>query len=189
MDIGSDTLGNYRYQVEVAAQICVALLTQGFVESVVCEWHEDFVVSYADGSVELVSVKHRGKRRNPWNVADLCKDGGLAHLFDRWRACDGLSNVRLRLATNAGLTTGKGGATTLKAMCGPDPRITSGVGDMARARIRTRHTTDPPRRRPPHRLRIRPLPILPTTQTAGGAHTTTTNQPKEPARTDRGVRS
>ncbi|WP_407836244.1 dsDNA nuclease domain-containing protein [Streptomyces sp. DSM 116496] len=132
-DSGSDTLGNYRYQAEVAAQICVALLTQESVESVVCEWHEDFVVSYAGGSVELVSVKHRGKRRNPWNVADLCKDGGLAHLFDRWRACDGLSNVRLRLATNAGLTTGKGGATTLKAMCGPDPRITSGVDDMASA--------------------------------------------------------
>ncbi|MEU9994027.1 dsDNA nuclease domain-containing protein [Streptomyces sp. NPDC050848] len=132
-DSGSDTLGNYRYQAEVAAQICVALLTQESVESVVCEWHEDFVVSYAGGSVELVSVKHRGKRRNPWNVADLCKDGGLAHLFDRWRACDGLSNVRLRLATNAGLTTGKGGATTLKAMCGPDPRITFGVDDMASA--------------------------------------------------------
>ncbi|MEW1633654.1 dsDNA nuclease domain-containing protein [Streptomyces sp. NPDC093801] len=132
-DSGSDTLGNYRYQAEVAAQICVALLTQDSVESVVCEWHEDFVVSYANGSVELVSVKHRGKRRNPWNVADLCKDGGLAHLFDRWRACDGLSSVRLRLATNAGLTTGKGGATTLKAMCGPDPRTTVGVDDMASA--------------------------------------------------------
>ncbi|MCG7203668.1 dsDNA nuclease domain-containing protein [Streptomyces arenae] len=109
------------------------LLTQNSVESVVCEWHEDFVVSFADGSVELVSVKHRGKRRNPWNVADLCKDGGLAHLFDRWRACDGLSNVRLRLATNAGLTTGKGGATTLKAMCGRDPEVASGVDTMAEA--------------------------------------------------------
>ncbi|MEU2911937.1 dsDNA nuclease domain-containing protein [Streptomyces massasporeus] len=43
-DSGSDTLGNYRYQAEVAAQLCVALLTQDSVESVVCEWHEDFVV-------------------------------------------------------------------------------------------------------------------------------------------------
>ncbi|MFF8837293.1 dsDNA nuclease domain-containing protein [Streptomyces sp. NPDC015130] len=130
-DSGSDTLGNYRYQAEVAAQMCVVLLTEDSVESVVCEWHEDFVVSYADGFVELVSVKHRGKRRNPWNVADLCKDGGLAHLFDRWRACDGRSNVRLRLATNAGLTTGKLGATTLKAMCGRDPQVTAGVDAMA----------------------------------------------------------
>ncbi|MFD9288433.1 dsDNA nuclease domain-containing protein [Streptomyces sp. NPDC060030] len=130
-DSGSDTLGNYRYQAEVAAQMCIALVTQDFVESVVCEWHEDLVVSYADGSVELVSVKHRGKRRAPWNVADLCKNGGLAHLFDRWRACDGLSNVRLRLATNAGLTSGKGGAATLKAMCGADPEITTGLDAMA----------------------------------------------------------
>ncbi|MFB6561524.1 dsDNA nuclease domain-containing protein [Streptomyces sp. NPDC056400] len=76
VDIWSDTLGNYRYQAEVAAQICVALLTQGFVESVVCEWHEDFVVSYADGSVELVSVKHRGKRRNPWNVRICARTEG-----------------------------------------------------------------------------------------------------------------
>ncbi|MGY5128258.1 hypothetical protein [Streptomyces nigrescens] len=76
-------------------------------------------------------MKHRGKRRTPWNVAELCKNGGLAHLFDRWRACDGLSNVRLRLATNVGLTSGKGGAATLKAMCGADPEITSGFDAMA----------------------------------------------------------
>ncbi|MFJ6755355.1 dsDNA nuclease domain-containing protein [Streptomyces sp. NPDC091273] len=113
--------------------MCIALLTQDSVESVVCEWHEDFVVSHTDGLAELVSVKHRGKRRNPWNVADFCKDGGLAHLFDRWCACDGLSNVRLRLATNAGLATGKVSATALKAMCGGDPRTTAGVDDMAKA--------------------------------------------------------
>lgn len=39
-DSGSDTLGNYRYQAEVADQICVALLTQDSADSVVCEWHE-----------------------------------------------------------------------------------------------------------------------------------------------------
>ena len=130
-DSGSDTLGNYRYQAEVAAQACIAMLTEDRIDSVVCEWHEDFVIAYADGSVELVSVKHRTKRRIPWSVALLCADGGLAHLFDRWRACDGARNVRLRLATNAGLTTGKTGAATLAAMCGPDPEITAGVDAMA----------------------------------------------------------
>ncbi|WP_380282461.1 dsDNA nuclease domain-containing protein [Kitasatospora purpeofusca] len=130
-DSGSDTLRNYRYQAEVAARTCLAMLTEENIDYIVCEWHEDFVIAYVDGSVELVSVKHRTKRRNPWNVADICKDGGLAHLFDRWQACDGARNVRLRLATNAGLTTGKTGAATLSAMCGPDPEIIAGVDAMA----------------------------------------------------------
>lgn len=141
-DVGSDTAGNYRYQAEVAAQACLAMLTEERIEYVVCEWHEDFVIAFADGSVELVSVKHRRTSRGPWNVPDLCKSGGLAHLFDRWRACDGAGNVRLRLATNAGLTTGKTGALTLAHMCGPDPEVIDGVDDMsesiARYFLRTR---------------------------------------------------
>ncbi|WAL74683.1 dsDNA nuclease domain-containing protein [Kitasatospora sp. YST-16] len=132
-DSGSDTLRNYRYQTEVTAQTCITMLTADNIDYVVCEWHEDYVVAYTDGSVELVSVKHRAKSRTPWNLQEICKDGGLAHLFDRWRACDGAGNVRLRLATNAGLATGKTGAAALAAMCGPDPKTTVGVDAMAEA--------------------------------------------------------
>lgn len=40
-DSGSDTLGRYRYQAEVAARECLAMLTEDAIDFVVCEWHED----------------------------------------------------------------------------------------------------------------------------------------------------
>ncbi|MEW2267069.1 dsDNA nuclease domain-containing protein [Streptomyces sp. NPDC047868] len=130
-DSGSDTLGRYRYQAEVAARDCLAMLTQEAIDFVVCEWHEDFVVAWTDGSVELVSVKHREGTRGPWTLPELCKDGGLTHLFDRWCACECADNVRLRLATNAALKPGKGNAGVLARMCGPEPELTSGLNTMA----------------------------------------------------------
>jgi hypothetical protein len=130
-DSGSDTLGRYRYQAEVAARDCLAMLTQEAIDFVVCEWHEDFVVAWTDGSVELVSVKHREGTRGPWTLPELCKDGGLTHLFDRWCACECADNVRLRLATNAAMKPGKGNAGVLARMCGPEPELTSGLNTMA----------------------------------------------------------
>ncbi|UGQ14867.1 DUF4297 domain-containing protein [Yinghuangia sp. ASG 101] len=132
-DSGSQTLGWYRYQAQVAARDCLAMLTEERIDFVVCEWHEDFVVAYTDGSVELVSVKHRQLDLPPWTLVELCKSGGLAHLFDRWCACECAENVRLRLATNAGLNTVPGNARWLAGMCGPDPRIAVGVREMATA--------------------------------------------------------
>ena len=130
-DSGSDTLGRYRYQAEVAARDCLAMLTQDAIDFVVCEWHEDFVVAWADGSVELVSVKHREGTQGPWTLAELCKSGGLTHLFDRWCACECAANVRLRLATNAALKPGRGNAGVLARMCGPEPEVTAGLIAMA----------------------------------------------------------
>ncbi|MEV1176585.1 dsDNA nuclease domain-containing protein [Nonomuraea sp. NPDC049784] len=131
-DSGSETLGRYRYQAEVAARDCLAMLTQDTIDFIVCEWHEDFVVAFTDGSVELVSVKHREEDQGPWTIAELCKSGGLTHLFDRWCACECASNVRLRLATNAALNPANGNAATLARMCGPQPEIPGGLADMAK---------------------------------------------------------
>ncbi|MEV1008360.1 dsDNA nuclease domain-containing protein [Streptomyces sp. NPDC049881] len=130
-DSGSDTLGRYRYQAEVAARECLAMLTEDAIDFVVCEWHEDFVVAWADGSVELVSVKHREENQGTWSLTELCKSGGLAHLFDRWCACECAANVRLRLATNAALSPIKDNAGTLARMCGPEPELTDGLPAMA----------------------------------------------------------
>lgn len=55
-DSGPDTLGRYRYQAEIAAQDCLSRFEQEAIDYVVCEWHEDFVVAWAGGSMELVSV-------------------------------------------------------------------------------------------------------------------------------------
>jgi hypothetical protein len=131
-DSGSDTLGRYRYQAEVAARDCLAMLTEDGIEYVVCEWHEDFVVAYVDGSVELVSVKHREQDQGTWSVTELCKNGGLAHLFDRWCACECAANVRLRLSTNAALNPAKDNAAALARMCGPGPELTAGLDAMVR---------------------------------------------------------
>lgn len=130
-DGGTDTSRLYRYQAEVAAQACLAMLTRDEIDYVVCEWHEDFAIAFKDGAVELVSVKHRQYHRALWNVGDLCKDGGLAHLFNSWRACGSADNVRLRLTTNGALNTSKGNAAALARMCGPDPEVTDGVDAMA----------------------------------------------------------
>ncbi|MFJ4866482.1 dsDNA nuclease domain-containing protein [Streptomyces sp. NPDC088748] len=130
-DAGTDTSRLYRYQAEVAAQACLAMLTRDDIEYVVCEWHEDFAIAFKDGAVELVSVKHRQYHRPLWNVGDLCKDGGLAHLFNSWRACGSAGNVRLRLTTNGALNTSKGNAAVLAKMCGSDPEITADVDAMA----------------------------------------------------------
>ena len=131
-DSGSDTLGRYRYQAEVAARDCLAMLTQKTIDFIVCEWHEDFVVALTDGSVELVSVKHREDDQGPWTITELCKTGGLAHLFDRWCACESAPNIRLRLATNAAMSPAKGNAAALARMCGPDPELTIGLADMVK---------------------------------------------------------
>ncbi|MEV5255915.1 dsDNA nuclease domain-containing protein [Streptomyces werraensis] len=130
-DSGSETLGLFRYQAEVAAQACLAMLTEDVIDYVVCEWHEDFVIAFTNGEVELVSVKHSS--RTQWTLADLCKDGGIAHLFDRWYACGRASNVRLRLTTNAPLSPAKDNASTLARMCGPDPELAVGRDAMARS--------------------------------------------------------
>lgn len=130
-DSGSETLGRYRYQAEVAARECLAMLTQERIAYIVCEWHEDFVVVYDDGTMCLVSVKHRELSQNPWTVAALCGDGGLAHLYDRWCACGRADEIRLRLCTNGGLKTGASEASVLSRMCGPDPEVRVGLQEMA----------------------------------------------------------
>lgn len=127
-DSGSETLGRYRYQAEVAARDCLAMLTEDGIDFVVCEWHEDFVVAFTDGAVELVSVKHREENQGTWTLVKLCKTGGLTHLFDRWCACGCAANVRLKLATNAAMNPANAGP--LARMCGPDPEITDGLSAM-----------------------------------------------------------
>ncbi|WP_172653099.1 dsDNA nuclease domain-containing protein [Rhodococcus opacus] len=140
-DSGSETLARYRFQAEVTARYCLAMLTQSDIANVVCEWHEDFVVAYTSGTVKLVSVKHREETQGPWTVPMLCTSGGLAHLFDRWCECKCRSNVSLKLETNAALKPGKHAtkvkpaapdAAELKQMCGPDPGLTDGRADMVK---------------------------------------------------------
>lgn len=99
-DVGAETQARFRYQAEVAARYAFRMLP-GEVTAILCEWHEDFVVFLRGGGSELVSVKHREVDQGPWTLTGLLTDGGIAHLFSRWKATGKLS--RCRLSTNAGL--------------------------------------------------------------------------------------
>jgi hypothetical protein len=71
---------------------------------ILCEHHEDWVNIVAD-SAELVSAKHREPSSGAWTtVYQLASDGGIHHLFRRWKALD--EKPSCRLVTNAGLSAG-----------------------------------------------------------------------------------
>jgi Cap4 dsDNA endonuclease len=114
-DVGATTHARYRYQWEVGARVCLAMLGEDGPSAILCEWHEDHVVFYGDGTAELVSVKHREVSEGPWTLRGLCVDGGVAHLFQRWL---GLERVpRCRVATNGGLNTGPGESRAFVDAC------------------------------------------------------------------------
>ncbi len=117
-DAGSETLARYEYQVMLTALECVRCLVATGTVEIVCEWWEDFVILGATGA-ELVSVKHVEPSQSVWTLARLVDDGGLRHLFDRWRSA-GQAN-RCRLLTNGGLKTGSGEAAAVQ-------RATHGIG-------------------------------------------------------------
>jgi hypothetical protein len=83
-DGGAGTSANYFYQTEVIASFCVSMPVDLSITKVICEWHEDFIiVRNQHPLLELVSVKHH-HRATYTTLKQLCDEGGLAHLFDRW---------------------------------------------------------------------------------------------------------
>jgi hypothetical protein len=114
-DSGAQTQSRFRFQHECTARSCVGMLVLDRVASVVCEEHEDFIVIYADGAVELVSVKHREDSKGPWTFATLCSEGGVRHLYDHWLATG--RRARCRVMTNAGVKPGKLEAREFIAAC------------------------------------------------------------------------
>jgi hypothetical protein len=91
------------------------MLIKDHLQTLVCEWHDDYLVVYEDGAQELVSVKHREASVGPWNVRDLCEAGGVRQLFQRWRRTGGC--CRCCVETNAGLRSGQAEAAGLAHDC------------------------------------------------------------------------
>lgn len=113
-DAGSETLARYSYQVQLAAVACLSLFLDDSVESIVCEWAEDYVVIRSSGS-ELVSVKHLEPSQGSWSIATICTSGGLRHLFEWWKETE--PKPLCRLQTNGGLKTGPNEAKTVAQAC------------------------------------------------------------------------
>ncbi|MEV8168852.1 hypothetical protein AB0O70_13070 [Microbacterium paraoxydans] len=92
-DSGAQTLDRYAWQASMAVVDLFALAIMEWGRdatakfAIVCEHQEDYVVLASTGTT-LVSVKHRERTRGGWTLASLMTDGGLPHLFDRWRHLD-----------------------------------------------------------------------------------------------------
>lgn len=127
-DTGATTAARYRFQAEVIVRDAIAVLVSGR-GAVLCEWHEDAIVFSHAARPELVSVKHREPSQGPWTLRALVEDGGLRHLFERWRDTGG--RARCRVSTNGGLGRT---ARQLRDACASEAStaIASISGSMAR---------------------------------------------------------
>ncbi|MEV0934964.1 hypothetical protein ACIBMX_10080 [Streptomyces phaeochromogenes] len=76
-------------------------LQDGESRRILCEYHEDWVALHGDAA-ELVSAKHRDPSADAYrSLNQLAHEGGIAHLFLRWRALQ--EKPTCRLATSGGL--------------------------------------------------------------------------------------
>ncbi|MDV9168856.1 hypothetical protein R6V09_01700 [Streptomyces sp. W16] len=83
---------------------------------ILCEYQEDWVALSGD-TAELVSAKHRDPSADAYRtVNQLAHEGGLAHLFLRWRELQ--EKPTCRLATTGGLASGdpQGFAATMRSL-------------------------------------------------------------------------
>lgn len=113
-DSGAPTLDRYDWQASMATadglQLYLDALGSGKRlgsdedRRVLCEYHEDWVALKGDAA-ELVSAKHRDPSVDAFRtVNQLADDGGIAHLFLRWRALK--EKPTCRLTTTGGLLNG-----------------------------------------------------------------------------------
>ncbi|WP_159042624.1 hypothetical protein [Streptomyces curacoi] len=113
-DSGANTHDRYDWQAAMAAADGLQLyldalgpnkrLSDDEDRRILCEYHEDWV-AMRGGAAELVSAKHRDASMDAYRtVNQLADEGGLAHLFLRWRALK--EKPTCRLATSGGLLSG-----------------------------------------------------------------------------------
>lgn len=101
------TRARFRFQDECVALRCVENFVLPELRAVVVEWCSDYLAVAADGSVELVSIKHREPDQRSWSASDLAKP--VADLLRYWRAmnqrcrCVFASNLGVPGTTMAGL--------------------------------------------------------------------------------------
>lgn len=130
-DIGSETLARFRFQVELTVQHCLATITEAGADRVICELHEDYIFYAAQRPPCLVSVKHLEDSQPRWTNHGLLDAGGVAHLFERWRASP--EPVSCLLRTNCGLRTGHDEPAGLQECCASNDtaRLGTWAGTLA----------------------------------------------------------
>ena len=115
-DAGAEAQARFAYQVDLAASVCLQMLAGEPIDEVICEWHEDYIVTWSGHPRELNSVKHLEGDQARWTLRGLVTDGGLKHLYDRWVGTGKRCTVRLQ--TNSGLRRdGQDGPGRLAEAC------------------------------------------------------------------------
>lgn len=120
-DAGAETADRYEWQAMMATADILAIcfeslgdsgvLNDGAHFSVLCEHHEDWSIVSA-GRTEIVSGKHREANTGPISTyRQVLNEGGVLHLFKRWRALQ--RTPACRLVTTSGLADD--GARTARA--------------------------------------------------------------------------
>jgi hypothetical protein len=145
-DAGAETADRYEWQAMMATADVLALyfeslddggnLVAGADFTVICEHHEDWAV-ITGGQSEIVSGKHREASVGPYGTfRQLLNDGGVLHLFNRWRSLQ--QTPMCRLVTSAGLRDD--GAKTARACQrlrddpdAQDPEVLAVVADLRTA--------------------------------------------------------
>lgn len=120
-DAGAETADRYEWQAMMATADILAIYFESLSDSgvpndgahftVLCEHHEDWSV-VCEGRTEIVSGKHREASTGPISTyRQVLNEGGVLHLFRRWRALQ--QTPACRLVTTSGLAGD--GARTARA--------------------------------------------------------------------------
>ena len=133
-DAGADTQARFRYQHHCVARHLMLAIYKHDDITVVCEWHEDFLV-LRESHTEAVGVKHRELSRGPFTEASLVTDGGLGKLYSTWVKSG--ERARCRLMTNQGLTTGAGGGDAVGRFAQKDSSVQSAVSESLSKKLST----------------------------------------------------
>ncbi|WP_228476996.1 dsDNA nuclease domain-containing protein [Pseudomonas aeruginosa] len=71
---GRDTIHRFKAQFKAASLECLALLEDGAIERVFCDYHEDYVVKFVDdGEIyyRFVQVKTKTKQNHLYNILEI----------------------------------------------------------------------------------------------------------------------
>ncbi|MET7804123.1 hypothetical protein [Micromonospora chersina] len=112
-DAGARTYDQFDWQAAMACADGLRLYLDALDESgvlpsrncrILCEYHEDWV-ALDEEDAELVSAKHPGTSYGAYTTMNaLVNEGGIGHLFERWKAMD--EKPSCRLVTTGGLAPG-----------------------------------------------------------------------------------
>ncbi|WP_146179996.1 hypothetical protein [Micromonospora sp. RP3T] len=112
-DAGARTYDQFDWQAAMASADGLRLYLDNLSENgvlaprdcrILCEYHEDWA-ALDEEDAELVSAKHPGTSYGAYTTMNaLVNEGGIGHLFERWKSMDG--KPACRLVTTGGLAPG-----------------------------------------------------------------------------------